>query len=241
MIDLHTHVVPGVDDGAADPDEALAMCRLAKADGTEIIVATPHQRHPRWENDDVRLIEKRLAGVRAAVEGPEICLGAEIHVGSDLLREVELLPDGSLLPLAGTRHLLLEFPPLLDPVSPRAVVHELVIAGWKPIVAHPERIRAWADDPAALGDLVDLGALLQLTAMSITGEFGRRSQACSSFLLDQGWVHVVASDAHDPEKRPPILSRAFETVSHHWGLDLAERLFHDNPRRILADEPVENR
>jgi protein-tyrosine phosphatase len=239
MIDLHTHIVPGVDDGAADPNEAVAMCRLAKADGTEIIVATPHQRHPRWENDDLRRIDERLAGVRAAVEGPEIRLGAEIHVGSDLLREVELLPGGSLLTLAGSRYLLLEFPPSLELISPRAIVHELTVAGWRPIIAHPERIRPWAEDPAELGELVDLGALLQLTAMSVTGEFRRRSQACSTFLLDQGWVHVVASDAHDPERRPPILSRAFEAVSRRWGLDLAERLFRDNPRRILADEVIE--
>ncbi len=236
MVDLHAHLLPGVDDGAATPEEAAAMCRCAASDGITTIVATPHQRHELYPDTDRATLEARLETVRAvAPNGLDLALGAEIRVDSDLLAEVDALPGGSLLPLAGSHYLLLDLP--LTPVGPdpRALVHELTVAGWRPVLAHPERIWWLAADPAGIAGLVERGALVQLTAMSVTGGFGPRPKECSSFLLDADLVHFVASDAHDPVARPPVLSEAFRAVADGWGEERARRLTEDNPRAVLDD------
>jgi protein-tyrosine phosphatase len=240
MVDLHAHLLPGVDDGAATLEEMIRMCRLAMADGITAAIATPHQLHELWPNADRVDLEARFEALcGAAPDGLDLALGAEIRVGSELLGEVDALPGGNLLPLAGSRYLLLELPSLRVGPEPRAIVHELAVAGWRPVLAHPERIRWLAEDPGTLAGLVERGALLQLTAMSVTGEFGRRAQACCSFLLDEDLVHFVASDAHGPVARPPVLSGAFRVIADGWGEARARRLTDDNPRAVLADRPLE--
>lgn len=240
MVDLHAHLLPGVDDGPATPEEAAEMCRRAAADGITAAIATPHQRHELWPNADRVDLETRFQSLRTmAPDGLDLALGAEIRVDSELVAEVDALPGGSLLPLAGSRYLLLELPPLPVGPDPRAVVHELTVAGWRPVLAHPERIRWLAEAPAMLAGFVERGALLQLTAMSVTGEFGRRAQACCSFLLDEDLAHFVASDAHDPVNRPPVLSDAFRAIADGWGEARARRLTGDNPRAVLEGRPLE--
>jgi protein-tyrosine phosphatase len=238
MIDLHVHGLPGVDDGPEDLEAAVTLLRQAEADGIEAVVVTPHQLHPYWGNDDRPAIEALFAELRRAVgETPRLELGGEIHVGSEVLAEVDRLPGGSLLPLAGSRYLLLEFPGYAPWTDPRGLVHEVVVAGFTPVLAHPERVPPWTDEPLALAELVEVGALLQLTAMSITGEFGRKAQRCSAALIDAGLAHFIASDAHGPS-RPALLSRAFATVADTWGEDEAHRLFVANPAAVLADRPL---
>lgn len=235
MIDLHAHLLPGVDDGAASLEEAVAMHADARADGTVAMVITPHQRHPRWPNESSERLAEQLAALGAAAGAAlRLALGAEVYVDSGLLDEVE---KGRVLPLAGSKYLLLEFPPQAVPTA-RDVVHELGVMGWRPILAHPERVAPWAAEPASILRLADAGALVQLTAMSLTGEFGRRAQRCCRFLLDCGCVHFIASDAHDLERRPPRLRRAWEMVVHVWGEEVASLLFRDNPAAVLADRPL---
>lgn len=238
MIDLHVHLLHGVDDGPADLGEARQMCRIAADDGITLAVATPHQLNERWPNLDRRPLERARAELALATRGePEILLGAEIRIGSDLLAEVERLPEGDLLTLAGTRTLLLEPSPL--PVGPNLVdiVHELVLAGYRPVIAHPERIRWLAENLELLRHLVDRGAMLQLTAMAVMGELGRGPHQASRSLLLAGLAHVIASDGHDPFRRPPRLRAAFESVAAEWGDDLAERLFVTTPAELLASRP----
>lgn len=240
MIDLHVHILPGVDDGPEDMAESVEMCRIAADAGADRLVVTPHQRHPRWNNADRLDLLGRLAAVQSEVgRVPRLLLGAEIRVDSELLGEVGRLPDCPVLPMAGSRYLLLEFPEL--PVGPdaRSLVHELAIAGWRPILAHPERIAHWASDPASLVELVRAGALLQVTGMSVTGEFGRRAQACCRFLLDEDLVHFVASDGHDAVERPPSLARAYRAVALGWGEERARRLMVDNPAAVIDDRAIE--
>ncbi len=240
MVDLHAHLLPGVDDGAATPEEAAAMCRLAAADGITAIVATPHQRHELYPDTDRAVLEERLAALRAAAPaGPELALGGEIRVDSELLAEVDALPGGNLLPLAGSRYLLLDLPGVQLGTDPRALVHELSVAGWRPVVAHPERVWWLVEAPRTLAALVERGALLQLTAMSVTGGFGPRARECCSFLLDEDLAHFVASDAHDRFERPPVLSDAFRSIAEGWGEERARRLTEDNPRAVLEDRPIE--
>src|SRR5262249_7803002 len=143
--------------------------------------------------------------------GFRVHLGGEIHVDSELLDEVEKLPaGGGLLPLAGSRYLLIEFDVAGTEAEAIHLIHELTVAGWRPIVAHPGFVPWLAGDLARVARLVARGALTQVTAMSVPGDFGRRPQPDPWDLLDAGLVHFLASDAHNTRRRPPGLSRAHD-------------------------------
>jgi len=240
MIDLHCHLLPGVDDGARSFEESVAMCRMAVEAGCEAMVATPHQRRGEWWNSD----RERLAALADELQtrvGPalRIYLGGEIHVDSELLAEIEKLPDGGgVFPLAGSRYLLIELHGGVTPAAAIHLVHELAVAGWRPILAHPELIPWLADDREMVSRLVSLGALTQVTAMSVAGDFGRRPQLHTHALLDAGLVHFLASDSHNTRRRPPGLRRAYELVAERWGEETARRLTLDNPRAVVEDRPL---
>lgn len=246
MIDLHCHVLPGIDDGAKTLEEAVEMCRIAAADGCRAMVATPHQRRGAWWNTDRAALAQLRGSLQEAV-GPalQVLPGAEIHVDSQLLAEIERLGcvpvDGAgtgVLPLAGSRYLLLEFDGDDLPEEAEDLVHELVVAGWRPIVAHPEFVPWMAASQESVARLVSLGALAQVTAMSVTGDFGRRAQADAHRLIDAGLVHFVASDSHGPRRRPPGLKRAYDTVAGRWGEQAARLLFVDQPRAVVENRPL---
>lgn len=240
MIDLHLHVLPGVDDGPADLEEALRMCALAAADGCRALIVTPHQRHDLWDNRDRRPLEAALKRLRRAVdEHPDFTLdlhlGAEIRVDSELLHELE--EESGPLPLAGSRYLLLEGSPEGVRPDPVALTHELVVDGWIPIFAHPEFVPG-LEDPGLASELTALGACYQITATSLLGEFGRRPLEICCNLLDRGLVHFVASDAHGSAWRPPGLSRARERLARRWGEEVADDLTRRNGEAVLADRPL---
>jgi protein-tyrosine phosphatase len=240
MIDLHCHILPGVDDGAHSLEEAVTMCRMAAADGCEAMIATPHQRRGEWWNAD-RAALAALADELQDRIGPgfHVYLGGEVHVDSELLAEIEKLPaGGGILPLAGSRYLLIEFDSRGTPREAIHLVHELVVAGWRPIIAHPEFIPWLAPDPELVARLVALGATTQVTAMSVTGDFGRRPQADVNTLLDAGLVHFVASDSHGPRRRPPGLGRARYLIAGRWGEEVAQRLVADNPKAVVENRPL---
>ena len=240
MIDLHCHILPGVDDGAQSLEESVAMCRLAAADGCEAMVATPHQRRGEWWNADREHLAALAGEIQDAVGSQlRVHLGGEVHVDSELLSEVEKLPDGGgILPLAGSRYLLIEFGPHGAPSEAIHLVHELTVAGWRPIIAHPEFIPWLAPEPELVARLVALGATTQVTAMSVTGDFGRRPQSDAVALLEAGLVHFVASDSHGVRRRPPGLARAYRTIADRWGEEAARRLTTDNPRAVVEDRPL---
>jgi protein-tyrosine phosphatase len=239
MIDLHCHILPGVDDGARTLEEAVGMCRMAAADGCEAMIATPHQRRGVWWNDDRASLEALAREVQAAVgDGFRVGLGGEIHVDPQLLEEVEHLPDAGILPLAGSRYLLIEFDLYTTPAQASSLVHEMTVAGWRPIIAHPELVPWLVQEPDRLAHLVSLGATAQVTAMSLTGDFGRRPQQDALAFLDAGLVHYVASDSHSIRHRPPGLSRARKAIAARCGEETARRLTTDNPRAVLEDRSL---
>lgn len=239
MIDLHCHLLPGVDDGAHHLEEALEMCRMAAADGCDTIVATPHLRHEHWANDDRAELEARWQQLRqAAAEIIDVRLGGEIAVSSESARELESLPEGNLLTLAGSRYLLLELHHQGLGPDPIELIHELRVAGWQPVIAHPERIPWLARDYDLIDELVECGAHLQLTAMSVLGRLGERVSELCSALLEDGLVSFVASDAHGVRRRPPGLAAAFRFVAANWGEVEARRIFIDNPGAVLDNRPL---
>jgi len=239
MIDLHMHVLPGVDDGPDQAREAVAMCRRAAAGGCELIVATPHQRHESWENTDSDHLAGLLEELQSDVgSNPRLMLGAEIHIDSRLLDELDALPASGLLPLAGTRYLLLEADRNLPGPEPLDLVHELSIRNWRPIFAHPEFIPSLSGNLDLVADLVAAGALMQVTAGSLLGKFGRQAQRIAAQLLDSEQVHLVASDAHGVHWRPPDLGEAHEAIAARWGEETAWRLCVGHPRAIIQDRPL---
>lgn len=241
MIDLHSHVLPGVDDGAADIDEALAICRMAVKDGTTELVATPHLRHPSYWNDDSHGLEAAFLTLREVVEHEglelELHLGGEIAV-SDASVEELLQPGSRLFTIAGGKWVLLEFDFQGYGPDPVETVWEVAVKGFRPIVAHPERLRWMASDGGLLTALARHGAAFQLTAMSLTGEFGRIARDAAMGLAEKGFVHFVSSDAHDSRLRRPGLAAAREVVTRAWGEETARRLFLDHPRAVIEDRPL---
>lgn len=233
MIDLHCHLLPGVDDGPRDLASALAMARLHVAAGVRTVAATPHVS---WDTPtDAATIEVGLADLRAALRQERIPLevvgGAEIDV-----HQAEELSDEELsaLALGGGRWLLLEAP-LRQGVVIEPVARELLERGHRVLLAHPERSPIFQHDPAALRRLTRAGVLTQITASSFTGRFGRTVQRFTEQLLEDGLVHTAASDAHDTVRRPPGIADAL--VAAGIG-DLAPLLAQEVPAAILAGDAI---
>lgn len=238
MIDLHTHVLPGVDDGADDLPTALAMCRLAAEDGCTELVATPHQRTQHWHNTDTERLQAAWRSVERQVGGLRVHLGAEVRVDSLLLDELAQPDRAGILSLAGSRYLLLELDRFVRFDRVVAFTDELRTAGWVPIYAHPELIPWLAGDLALFEELSAAGALFQVTASSLTGEAGRPLRSLCRRLMNRDLVDFVASDTHGASWRPPGLSRARRAIERGWGEARAERLTRTNPLAVLRDEPL---
>lgn len=235
MIDLHSHVLPGLDDGAADIEASVAMARAAREDGISVLAATPHVR------DDFRTtpeqMEHALARVREAVRAAgveiEILPGAEIaldelaRLGLDELRRFGLGGNPELV--------LLEFPYYGVRLDLAQRLFELRTNGFTPVLAHPERNPVVWKHVGVVADLVAAGALVQVTAASLDGRLGRRSRAAALALIGQGLAHMVASDAHAPEVRAIGMSSAVEAIDDP---ELARWLTRDVPRAVLDGRPL---
>jgi protein-tyrosine phosphatase len=242
MIDLHLHVLPGIDDGASSFEEAEAMCRLAAADGVEVLVATPHQHTETWDNRDPERLEALRAELQRRVgERPRILPGAEIRVDTELLADLADPVAAGLMPLAGSRYLLLELDRRDLRVDAAGFAHEVLVAGRVPVFAHPELIPALVEDLAGMHRLAEMGALFQITGTSIVGDYGRFTRDRCARLLDEGLAHFVASDAHSPDWRPPGLSRAYRAIAAGWADETALALTRDNPRAVIEDRLLPGR
>jgi protein-tyrosine phosphatase len=239
MIDLHCHCLPGVDDGPGSLDEAVALCRAAFEDGCEQIAATPHQRLGDWWNCEPEELRRLCDDLNDRLGGmPRIHLGAEVRIDARLLDDLDSPEHRGILPLAGTDYILLEYSRTGPTLEPEDLVHELTLSGWRPILAHPEFIPRLGDDLDLIRRLVEAGAHIQITAASLTGNFGRRARQIVTQMIDAHLVHFVASDAHDLFYRPPGLAAAARALEDRWGSRMAERLTHSNARKVLANEEL---
>jgi len=235
MIDIHSHVVWGLDDGASSVEDSLIMLRTAAEDGITDIVATPHS------NAQYRfqpgLLQHRMEELAALSEGkPVIHPGCEFQVTIDNLGP--LLDTPSSYTINAGPYLLLEFPDFHIGRHIESILRQLLNAGIVPIVAHPERNPLLLRDLDRLESWIELGCLAQVTALSITGGFGGPPRSAALRLLDRGLVHVVATDAHDPQHRTTRLSAAYNSVRIRLGEDAADLLFTDNPQGIVQGRPL---
>ena len=231
MIDLHFHALPGIDDGPESLEAAVALCRRAAEEGTTHIVATPHVLREPWLNEEPEARAALLAALNAALGGtPEVLPGCELMFTLDILELVDQGDAGPVIGLNGSRTLLVEFAPGYVPREAASLLRELVLAGRVPVVAHPERNLVFQRDPERLFDLLEKGALAQVTAASLLGEAGRSAQAFAEDLMNAKAVHFVASDAHNLTTRPPRLAAARESACESaWGAEVETEIFETNP------------
>ncbi|MGA8806345.1 MAG: CpsB/CapC family capsule biosynthesis tyrosine phosphatase [Thermoanaerobaculia bacterium] len=233
MIDIHHHCLPGVDDGPRTLAESVDLCRMAAEEGIETIVATPHVLRGRWQNTSRAQLTKILDDLRAAVgDRPRIILGSEYFFGHDM---DEMLRTESILPLAGGRYVLVEFSSNNVPPLVRDPLYRVQLSGWTPVIAHPERNIVFQSKPEFLASLIRIGVKTQVTTGSVTGEFGPEAQATAIDWLQRGWVHVMATDAHNVTKRQPRFRAARERVAALVGEEIAQSLFVDNPKSIVEN------
>ena len=240
MIDIHTHILPGVDDGAADYDVSIVMAQAAQECGVTDMIATPHSnQRSRYENYVSEDLENRMVILRSALKKAEIHVniheGMEIFGTPDLPR---LLRAGKVRTLAGSRYLLVEFAFREDPFFMENLLQQLRAEGVEPIVAHPERYIALQDMPELLFDWRERGIWLQANKGSFFGAFGHGARRTAQLMLSNDLITIIASDAHGAERRTPDLSRIQEMITMEFSHRRASRLLENNPRRILCDEPL---
>ena len=237
MIDLHNHLLPGIDDGAPDMETALALARIAVDDGITHMVCTPHIHPGRYANTPAT-IDEGLAQFRQALDAAGIPLqvgaASEVRIGPELLTPkladyVPFLGDWEGRPV-----LLLELPHEAVPVGSDKLTRHLLDRGFQPIIAHPERNKGVMAQPARLRPFLQQGCLLQVTAGSLTGRFGARAQALAEELLAAGQVTILATDAHNIRHRPPLLREGFEAAAAIVGEAAARPLVLRNPMRLAA-------
>ena len=235
MIDIHSHVLFELDDGARTLEESVAMVRMAAAHGTTDLVATPHANLSyRFEPAE---IADRLARVEEAAGG-----ALRLYTGCDFHLSYENIQDAIDHPRKYTIHqksyLLVEFSELLIFKNTDEIFARLRDAGMIPIITHPERNGLLRQRREQIDHWVAEGARVQVTAQSLTGAFGRRAQDFSRELLDARLVHVIASDGHDCERRPPVMDEARAWLLKHYGELLAEALCVTNPGAALSGESM---
>ena len=237
MIDLHCHLLPGVDDGANDLSTSLKMARASVAQGVTVVACTPHILPGVYHNrgPDIRAATQRLQDALVREGIPlKLVAGADLHMAPNF---VPRLRSGELLTLADSRYLLVEPPHHVAPPQLEEFFFSLVTAGYVPILTHPERLSWVRSRYDTIKKLVAAGAWMQVTAGSFTGAFGRNALYLAVRLLDEGCVHLIASDAHDAERRPPDLASGRESVAKRISAEEAKHLVYTRPMGILRDQP----
>jgi protein-tyrosine phosphatase len=239
MIDLHTHILPGIDDGARDLNMSLEMARLAVADGIHTMACTPHIYPGLYLNN-----AQGIALARDALQNElqqrgialNLVVGADVHLVPDLLTG---LREARVPTLNHSRYLLLEPSHHVAPPHFEESVFQLVVAGYTPVITHPERLTWIEGHYDVFVRLIKQGAWMQVTADALTGLFGSRAQYWGEKFVAEGHTHILASDAHSSSRRVPRLSAGLAVVEKHLGKAEAQRMVLDRPRAILDNLPPE--
>jgi protein-tyrosine phosphatase len=235
VIDLHCHILAGIDDGAADIDVSVAMARAFVADGVTVVACTPHILPGLYHNTGpgiLAAIDQLRFALTLADVPLQLVAGADVHMAPNL---VGGLRSGHLLSLAGTRYVLIEPPHHVMPLRIEDAFFDLLSCGYVPILTHPERLTWITDNYATVVRLAAAGALMQLTGASLTGGFGKSAQYWAEKMLDERLAHILATDSHDMKRRPPALGHARDLVAKRLGGQEAENLVLNRPRGILEN------
>jgi protein-tyrosine phosphatase len=235
MIDIHSHILPGLDDGAKSWEVTLEMCRLAIQDGITHIVATPHS------NDAYAYSRERVREMIVELDkkvGDQLAfsIGCDFHLSYDNIEDAITHPQRYTI--ASAQYLLVELSDYGVPPQMNEGLFRLQGAGIVPIITHPERNAILQRQPERVLEWVEKGCLVQVTASALTGSWGPLAKRTAEWLLERDAVHVLATDAHDDKHRPPILSQARAVLSRRFGPDFVGSLVLDNPAAIVAGSPL---
>jgi protein-tyrosine phosphatase len=238
MIDIHTHLLPQVDDGASDWDESLAMIRQAVRDGIEGAVCTPHVLNVLDEPFESKVLFK-FQQLQQLIKKNGIAftvwLGAEIHC------QAKFHPLSRMATLNGNqKYLMMELPMGELPMDAGERLFNLSLEGITPILAHPERNAVIIKNRELVYQFVQQGVMVQINAGSLTGEFGKTIRQTAFELVDRRMVHAVASDGHSAGTRPMLMKKARDLAAEKWGKAVAQRLFYDNPRKMVMGDSIES-
>lgn len=234
MIDLHSHILPRLDDGAQSLEESLAMARLAVESGVRDMVATPH-----CINGNARKVYDSWQLLSSALR--ELGIPLRVHPGMEILGTADtarLLQEGKLLTLNGSRYPLMEFPFQAEARENTEILKGVIRAGYRPLIAHPERYECVQLDPGCINTWHEMGCLLQVNRGSLLGRFGSTAQDMAFALVDRGFAAVVASDAHSPRMRTPWLQDVHELLDEEFSPVAARYLLLRNPASIIKNEDI---
>ena len=238
FIDIHSHILPGVDDGAAGWEMSMRMLKCAADDGISVIVLTPHDK-PGHRHMPFSEMRNRMEKLQCMMEEEKIDIklhmGREVYYRSGMLGNME---EDMTVTLAGSRYLLVEFNPLADYSYIRNGIYSLLMEGYYPVLAHVERYRNVCARKSGINDLIEMGCYMQVNAGSVTGRFGWKTRQFVKRILKCGQVHFIATDAHDLGKRAPALSDCADFISKKYGGDYCRKLFLDNPMDVIRDREI---
>jgi len=240
MIDLHCHILPGLDDGAGSLEEAVEMARIAEGDGIKKIVATPHLFRDNLEYEDLSIIEEKRKELSQAIEEKniqvEILRGAEVHISHNLLDEIR--KHRTHLVLNQSSYMFVEFPSEHVFSGVKELFFQLMSEGIIPIIAHPERNSVFAEHPEFLYELIQMGALAQANRGSFTGLYGIEAEEAVFRFLGLNLIHFISSDGHNTRSMAPRLSETRKKAAMIVGEERARALVCDNPEAVLEDREI---
>ncbi len=235
MIDLHCHLLPGIDDGSPDEATSFEMARIAVADGITFTACTPHIYPGLYENN-TRSIRERVTALQVRLDAEGIPLrltsGADAHLTPELLARLRAQTAPTL---NGGRYFLLEPPHHVAPPHFEEAVFNFVVSGYVPVITHPERLTWVAEHYEAFKRMAQNGVWMQITSGSLTGRFGKGAKYWGEKMLDDGLVHILATDAHTTRRRAPLLAEGRQAAQKYVGKEEADRLVYERPRAILDD------
>lgn len=235
MIDLHCHILPGIDDGASDLATAIEMAAMAAADGITVTACTPHIMPGVYDNEPTTIrahVDELSRALAAADVALELVVGSDAHMRPEF---AAALDQGRILALNDSRYVLFEPPHHVAPPRLEECLFAIQVAGYVPILTHPERL-SWIETRYPLvAQLAKSGTWMQVTAGSLTGRFGKRPKYWAERMLGEGLVHILATDAHNCTSRPPLLSQARELAAKLVGEEESIHLVQTRPAGVLSD------
>lgn len=238
MIDIHIHILPGVDDGASDWDTALSMARMAVESGVTAVTATPHC-NMQYRNFHNSLLAQRLGRFRDKLRQFQIPL--EVYSGMEIMGSYdtgERLRDGTLSTLNGSRYPLVEFHFVGNGREETEILDAILQCGYRPMVAHPERYLYVQEEPELLNTWLEMGCLFQINRGSLMGRFGAGAESLAYAMVGRGFATVVASDAHSDLRRTPWMADVREMLARNFSPQTADMLLEEHPRKILRDREL---